>query len=91
MKLIEKRKTIQKKIDDWHKSNNEKEFILLTNAPRPNLTVVNTLKKMGLNNFYDTVFTSGEASKRYLLENFNDKKWNHSTMWTTTKWQRNYL
>ena len=26
LKLIEKRKTIQKKIDDWHKSNNEKEF-----------------------------------------------------------------
>ena len=58
-------------------SNNEKEFILLTNAPRPNLTVVNTLKKMGLNNFYDTVFTSGEASKRYLLENFNNKKFFH--------------
>ena len=25
-RLIEKRETIQKKIDDWHKSNNEKEF-----------------------------------------------------------------
>ena len=58
-------------------SNNEKKFILLTNAPRPNLTVINTLKKMGLNNFYDTVFTSGEASKRYLLENFNNKKFFH--------------
>ena len=58
-------------------SKNEKKFILLTNAPRPNLTVVNTLKKMGLNNFYDTVFTSGEASKRYLLENFNNKKFFH--------------
>ena len=57
--------------------NNEKKFILLTNAPRPNLTVVNTLKKMGLNNFSDTVFTSGEASKRYLLENFNNKKFFH--------------
>ena len=58
-------------------SNNEKKFILLTNAPRPNLTVVNTLKEMGLNNFSDTVFTSGEASKRYLLENFNNKKFFH--------------
>jgi len=58
-------------------SKNEKKFILLTNAPRPNLTVVNTLKKMGLNNFSDTVFTSGEASKRYLLENFNNKKFFH--------------
>ena len=26
LSLIEKRETIQKKIDDWHKSNNEKEF-----------------------------------------------------------------
>ncbi len=58
-------------------STNEKKFILLTNAPRPNLTVINTLKKMGLNNFSDTVFTSGEASKRYLLENFNNKKFFH--------------
>ena len=58
-------------------SNNEKKFILLTNAPRPNLTVINTLKKMGLNDFSDTVFTSGEASKRYLLENFNNKKFFH--------------
>ena len=58
-------------------SNNKKKFILLTNAPRPNQTVINTLKKMGLNNFYDTVFTSGEASKRYLLENFNNKKFFH--------------
>ena len=58
-------------------SNNEKKFILLTNAPRPNLTVINTLKKMGLNNFSDTVFTSGEASKKYLLENFNNKKFFH--------------
>ena len=58
-------------------SNNKKKFILLTNAPRPNLTVINTLKKMGLNNFSNTVFTSGEASKRYLLENFNNKKFFH--------------
>ena len=58
-------------------SNNEKKFILLTNAPRPNLTVINTLKKMGLDNFSDKVFTSGEASKRYLLENFNNKKFFH--------------
>ena len=58
-------------------SQNEKKFILLTNAPRPNLTVINTLKKMGLNNFSEAVFTSGEASKRYLLQNFNNKKFFH--------------
>ena len=58
-------------------SNNEKKFILLTNAPRPNLTVINTLKGMGLNKFSDTVFTSGEASLRFILENFNNKKFFH--------------
>ncbi len=58
-------------------SNNEKKFILLTNAPRPNQTVINTLKKMGLNNFSETVFTSGEASIQYLLKKFNSKKFFH--------------
>ncbi len=58
-------------------SKNDKKFVLLTNAPRPNLTVVNTLKKMGLNKFLETVFTSGEASLRYILENFNNKKFFH--------------
>ena len=28
--------------------NENKEFVLLTNAPRPNLTVINFLKKIGL-------------------------------------------
>ena len=51
-------------------SKNNKKFILLTNAPRPNLTVINTLKRMGLNKFSETVFTSGEASLRYILEKF---------------------
>jgi len=58
-------------------SRNEKKFILLTNAPRPNLTVINTLKGMGLKRFSDTVFTSGEASLRFILENFNKKKFFH--------------
>ena len=30
---------------------NNKEFVLLTNAPRPNATVIEFLKKMGLNKF----------------------------------------
>ena len=55
----------------------KKKFILLTNAPRPNLTVINTLKGMGLNKFSETVFTSGEASLRYILEKFNKKKFFH--------------
>ena len=55
-------------------SKNNKKLILLTNAPRPNLTVINTLKGMGLNKFSETVFTSGEASLRYILEKFKNKK-----------------
>ena len=58
-------------------SKNNKKFILLTNAPRPNLTVISTLKKMGLNKFSETVFTSGEASLRYILKKFNNKKFFH--------------
>jgi Predicted sugar phosphatases of the HAD superfamily len=54
-----------------------KKFILLTNAPRPNLTVINTLKVMGLNKFSETVFTSGEASLRYILKKLNNKKFFH--------------
>ena len=38
-KLIEKRETIQKKIDDWHKSNNEKEF--------DKIEYINFLKSIG--------------------------------------------
>ena len=54
-----------------------KEFVLLTNAPRPNSTVVNFLKKMGLKDFYQNVYTSGEASLKYLMENFINSKFYH--------------
>ncbi len=56
-------------------SKNNKKFILLTNAPRPNLTVINTLKGMGLNKFSETVFTSGEASLRYKVNNIDDSEY----------------
>ncbi len=49
-----------------------KEYILLTNAPRPNNTVIKFLQKMGLENKKcEKVFTSGEAALSYL--NFNCK------------------
>lgn len=54
-----------------------KEFILLTNAPRPNETVINFLKKMGLNKFYENVFTSGEASLKYLTKDLKNQKFFH--------------
>ena len=54
----------------------KKEFVLLTNAPRPNETVKFFLKKMGMEKkIREHVFTSGEASlnylkKFYLTDNF---------------------
>ena len=54
----------------------DKDFVLLTNAPRPNQTVKVFLDKMGMSKeIRDHVFTSGEAAlnylkKFYLLENF---------------------
>ena len=58
-------------------SKKRKEFVLLTNAPRPNYVVVNFLKKMGLKNFFENVFTSGEASLKYLLNDLNNQKFFH--------------
>ncbi len=58
--------------------NNKKEFVLLTNAPRPNITVKNFLKKMGLEKeIIDHVFTSGEAALNYLKKNFGTQKFYH--------------
>ncbi len=56
---------------------NNKEFVLLTNAPRPNSTVIDFLKKMGLKKFHENVYTSGEASLTYLMENFQNSKFYH--------------
>tara|TARA_B100001173_G_C15930673_1_gene522583 strand:- start:140 stop:958 length:819 start_codon:yes stop_codon:yes gene_type:complete len=53
-----------------------KKIVLLTNAPRPNLTVIKFLEKMGVDKeIRSHVFTSGEAAlnylkKFYLLEKF---------------------
>ena len=59
-------------------SNLNKEFVLLTNAPRPNITVINFLEKMGLNkNFFKNVFTSGEAALKYLIKDLKNKKFFH--------------
>ena len=55
-----------------------KEYILLTNAPRPNKTVKNFLSKMGLNkNHCDKVYTSGEAALKYLEKNLGNLKFFH--------------
>ena len=54
-----------------------KEFVLLTNAPRPNQTVINQLKNMGLKNYHDKVFTSGEAALKFLIKDLKNKKFYH--------------
>ena len=59
-------------------SSLDKDYILLTNAPRPNTTVKNFLNKMGLPKKHcDKVFTSGEAALRYLKENLSNSKFFH--------------
>ncbi len=55
-----------------------KDFVLLTNAPRPNKTVRNFLQKMGMDQeLCDHVFTSGEAALNYLKKYFLLKKFYH--------------
>ena len=55
----------------------KKDFILLTNAPRPNATVINFLKKMGLKKYFKNVFTSGEAAHKYLISHLGKKNFFH--------------
>ena len=48
----------------------KKDYVLLTNAPRPNNTVKIFLDKMGLSkNIQKKVYTSGEAALNYLKKN----------------------
>ena len=55
-----------------------KNFVLLTNAPRPNKTVRNFLEKMGMDKVLrNQVFTSGEAALNYLKKSFLSKKFYH--------------
>ena len=55
-----------------------KEYVLLTNAPRPNEAVKVFLKKMGMEKeIRDHVFTSGEVAINYLKKNLLSKKFFH--------------
>ena len=59
-------------------SKKGKEYILLTNAPRPNDVVKSFLEKMGMEKeIREHVFTSGQASLNYLKKNLSDKKFFH--------------
>ena len=69
----------QEAVDVLNKlSEKNKEFILLTNAPRPNYNVMDFLNKMGLEKkIYSKVYTSGEAALNYLNTSFKDKFFFH--------------
>tara|TARA_B100000902_G_scaffold10123_1_gene12406 strand:+ start:110 stop:928 length:819 start_codon:yes stop_codon:yes gene_type:complete len=55
-----------------------KEYVLLTNAPRPSKTVKVFLEKMGLKEkMRKHVFSSGEAAINYLKDNFSNQKFYH--------------
>jgi len=55
-----------------------KDFVLLTNAPRPNFTVKKFLEKMGLDEkIRNHVFTSGEAALNYLKKFYLSEKFFH--------------
>ena len=59
-------------------SKAKKDYVLLTNAPRPNYTVKVFLAKMGMNkNILEKVYTSGEAALNYLKKNHFDDKFYH--------------
>ena len=56
----------------------DKDFVLLTNAPRPIQTVKIILEKMGMEEkLRNYVFTSGEASLSYLKKEYEFKKFYH--------------
>ena len=56
----------------------KKQFVLLTNAPRPNKTVKSFLEKMGMSKeIREKVYSSGEAALSYLKKNLLDDKFYH--------------
>ena len=56
----------------------KKDYILLTNAPRPNQAVKSFLEKLGMEKeIRDHVFTSGEAALIYIKKNLQEKKFFH--------------
>jgi len=55
-----------------------KEYVLLTNAPRPNSIVRKFLENMGLDKkISKKVYTSGEAALQYLTSDYKEKKFFH--------------
>ena len=56
----------------------KKQYVLLTNAPRPSKTVKLFLEKMGMKKeIRKNVYSSGEAALNYLKKNLLDDKFYH--------------
>ena len=56
----------------------DKDFVLLTNAPRPTQVVNIQLEKMGMKKeLRDRVFTSGQAALTYLIKLYSTKYFFH--------------
>ena len=65
-----------KALEEITKAN--KNYILLTNAPRPNKVVKTILEKMGMNKeIREKVYSSGEAALNYLKKNSLEEKFYH--------------
>ena len=63
-------------LEEIEKAN--KQYVLLTNAPRPNDTVKVFLNKMGISKkIQDRVYTSGEAALHYLKKNYLNESFFH--------------
>jgi HAD superfamily hydrolase (TIGR01459 family) len=59
-------------------TNVNKEYVLLTNAPRPNSSVNLFLEKMGMKKeIREKVYSSGEAALNYLRKNYLEEKFYH--------------
>jgi len=55
-----------------------KQYVLLTNAPRPNTTVKSFLEKMGMNKeIREKVYSSGQAALSYIKKNLLNNKFYH--------------
>ena len=65
-------KLYENAIEALNKINEEKkQYILLTNAPRPNRNIKAFLSKMGMHkNILENVYKSGEAALNYIRKNF---------------------
>tara|TARA_Y100000590_G_scaffold415898_1_gene514199 strand:+ start:845 stop:1663 length:819 start_codon:yes stop_codon:yes gene_type:complete len=71
--LFESSIDVLKKIEEL-----DKQYVLLTNAPRPNAIVRKFLENMGLDNTISKkVYTSGEAALDYLTSVYKEKKFFH--------------